>query len=57
MVGDLINIALGLCALVYSSTPADRVRNYNHTLALTMRFGGLLLIALGFINLLLRRLP
>lgn len=57
MIGDLINITLGLCALVYSATPANRVKNYSHSLMLIMRYGGLLLIALGFANLLLRRLP
>ena len=54
MLGDLFNIILGLCGIAYSFIPADRVKNYNRTLALIMRLGGILLCFLGITNWLLR---
>ncbi len=55
--GDLVDLALGLCALVYSFMPADRVPSYRRGVALLMRFVGVVLVLIAGSNLLLAMRP
>ncbi len=51
--GDYFNILLGLCALAYSWVPAERIRNYKRSVALSLRIVGALLVVISATNLLL----
>ena len=51
---EIFNMVLGLCALGYSFVPASRVKNYKRSVALIMRWIGVLLIVLSAVSLLLR---
>ena len=49
--GAIVNLVLGACAIGYSFMPADRVRGYRRSVALLMRWVGVVLVALAVINL------
>ena len=52
--GDLFNLVLGLCAVIYSFMPANRVRNYRYGVALLMRFAGLILLSIAAASVMLQ---
>lgn len=52
--GDIINLILGTCGIVYSLLPPERVRNYRRNLALLMRGGGICLLIIALTSLFLK---
>ena len=51
--GDLVNLLLGTCAVVYSWLPPQRIRAYRRSIALVLRVLGMVLIGLSAANMLL----
>ena len=52
--GAFVNLALGLGAFAYSLLPPHRVKHYRRSVALLLRWSGLLLAGLSAAVLLLR---
>ena len=52
---DVLNIILGTCAVGYSFLPPRRLPRYHRGVALILRAGGLLLLAVAAASLVLDR--